>query len=77
MKILVFDIFEKGQILRPFRPSTLKTEICSKKFNGSTCAYSLFYLPIFRKIEGGVDCGIPSPLRSLRYRKKRGPERVN
>ena len=59
MKILVFDIFEKGQILRPFRPSTLKTEICSKKFNGSTCAYRLFYLTIFRKIEGGVESPPP------------------
>ena len=62
MKILVFEIFEKGQILRPFldlAPSKLK--IFSKKFNGSICAYRV--LLIFRRIEG--------------YRKKRGPERVN
>ena len=34
------------------------------------CAYRVFYLPNLRRIEGGC-----SP-RSLRYRKKRGPERV-
>ena len=75
MKILVFEVFEKGQILRPFlglAPSKLK--IFSKKFNGSICAYRVFYPPIFRRIEGGVKS---PPPRSLRYRKKRGPERVN
>ena len=52
-----------------FRPSIIKTE-----FNGSICAYRVFYLPIFRRIKGG---GVePIPPRSLRYRKKRGPERV-
>ena len=54
MKILVFEIFEKGQILRPFlglAPSKLK--IFSKKFDGSIYAYRVFYLPIFSKIEGG------------------------
>ena len=65
MKILVFEIFEKGQILRPFSglaPS--KRKFFSKKFNGIICAYRVFYLPIL-------------PTMSLRYRKKRGPERVN
>ena len=54
MKILVFEIFEKGQISRPFSglaPSKLK--ICYKNFNGSICAYRVFYLPIFRRIERG------------------------
>ena len=55
MKILVFEIFEKVQILRPFSglaPSKMK--IFSKKINnGSICAYRVFYLPIFRKSEGG------------------------
>ena len=49
-----FDIFEKGQILRPFSglaPSKLK--FFSKNVNGSICAYRVFYLPIFRRIEGG------------------------
>ena len=53
--------------MRPFlglAPSKLKK--FSKKFNGSICAYRVFYPPIFRRIGGG----------SLRYRKKRGPERV-
>ena len=46
---LDFDIFEKGQILRPFfRPSTLKNANFSKYFNGSICVYIIFYLPIFR-----------------------------
>ena len=74
MKILVFEIFEKGQILRPFSglaPSKLK--FFSIKFNGSICAYRVLYLPIFRGIEGGWN---PTPSRSLWYRKKRDPERV-
>ena len=74
MKILVFEIFEKGQILRPFSglaPSKLK--FFSNKFNGSICAYRVFYIPIFRRIEGSGE----STPRSLRYRKKRGSERVN
>ena len=70
MKILFFEIFEKGQILRPFSglaPSKLK--IFPKKFNGSICAYRVSCLPIFRRIEGeGVFLAVP---------KKRGPERVN
>ena len=52
MKILVFEIFEKGQILRPFSgiaPSKLK--FFTKQFNGSICANGVFYLPIFRRIE--------------------------
>ena len=60
--------------MRPFlglAPSKLK--IFSKKFNGSICAYRVLYLPIFRRIEGGVESSPPP--RSLRYRKKRGPER--
>ena len=54
MKILVFEIFEKGQILRPFSglaPSKLKK--FPKHFNGSICAYRVFYLPIFRRRGGG------------------------
>ena len=43
-------------------------------FNDSICAYRVFYLPIFIRIEGGG--GIHPPPRSLRYRKKRGPESV-
>ena len=35
-----------------FRPSTLKTEIFSTIYIGSICAYRVFYLPIFRRIEG-------------------------
>ena len=49
MKFLVFDIFEKGQILRPFSGlSPPKLKIFSKNL-----------------------------MVALRYRKKRGPERVN
>ena len=54
MKILVFDIFEKGQILRTFSglpPS--KLIIFSTKINASIWAYRVFNLPIFRRIEGG------------------------
>ena len=67
MKIWVFDIFEKGQILRPFSglaPSKLKIK---KKNNGSICAYIVFYLPNFRRTEGGGVLTAP---------KKRSPERV-
>ena len=75
MKILVFEIFEKGRILRPFlglAPSKLK--IYSKKFNGSICAYRVFYLQIFREIEGGLESTPPpGPCGT----EKRGPERVN
>ena len=63
MKIMVFEIFEKGQILRPFlglAPQKLK--IFSKKFNGSICAYRVFYPPIFRRIEGKVDSTLPPVL---------------
>ena len=45
-----------------------------KKFNGSKCAYRVFYLHILRRIAGG---GESPPSQSLRYQKKRGPERVN
>ena len=56
MKILDFEIFEKGQILRPFLGlAPLKLKICAKKFNGSICAYRVFYPPIFRRIEGGTE----------------------
>ena len=61
MKILVFEIFEKGQILRPFSPSKLK--FFFKKFNGSICAYRVFYLPISEESNGWG------------YLKKRGPKR--
>jgi len=63
MKILFFEIFEKGQILRPFSglaPSKLK--IFPKKFNGSICAYRVSCLPIFRRIEGGVESPPPPVL---------------
>ena len=66
MKILVFEIFEKVQILRPFSglaPSKLK--IFPQKFNGSICAYRVSCLPIFRRIEGVL--AVP---------KKRGQKRV-
>jgi len=62
IKILVFEIFEKGQIFRPFFwPSTLKTKTFTKKINGSICAYRVFHLPIFRRIEGGWGWNPPSP----------------
>ena len=54
-----FDIFEKGQILSPILglvPS--KLYIFSRKIYGSICR--VFYLPIFRRIEGGWNP--PSPL---------------
>ena len=63
LKILVFENFEKGQILGPFlglAPSKLK--MLSKKFNGSICAYRVFQFSEESKGEG--------------YRKKRGPGRV-
>ena len=55
-------------------PSKLKD--FSNKFNGSICAYRVFYIPIFRRIEGGGVESVPPP-RSLRSRQQRGPERVN
>ena len=74
MKILVFEIFEKGQILRPFSglaaPSKLK--IFSKKFNGSICAYRVFYLKFSGKSKGGVES---TPQVLAVPKKKRGPER--
>ena len=46
--------------MRPFLAySTLKPENC----NGSICSYTVFCLPIFRKIEGGGVVGINSPPR--------------
>ena len=53
-------------------PSKLKD--FSNKFNGSICAYRVFYIPIFRRIEGGGGWNPPPP-RSLWYRKKRGYSR--
>ena len=68
MKILVFEIFEKGQILGPFSglaPSKLK--FLSKKFNGSRCEYRVFLQSISGESEvGGGGCI---------YRNKRGSER--
>ena len=63
--------------MRPFlglAPSKLKLK--KKEINGSICAYRVFYPPIFRRIEGGGVEFTPHPPRFLRYRKKRGPERV-
>ena len=57
-----FDIFEKGQILRPFSglaPSNLS--IFSKEINGSIWAYKVFYMPIFRRSEGGGGLESPPP----------------
>ena len=50
-----FEIYEKGQNLRPFSglaPSKLK--FFSKKFNGSICAYRVIYLLIFSGTEKSV-----------------------
>ena len=52
MKILVFEIFEKGRILRPFLGLAL-SKLKTTKFNGSICAYRVFYLPISGESEGG------------------------
>ena len=47
MKILVFEIFEKGQILRPFSGLALsKLKSFSNLFNGRICANRVFYPPI-------------------------------
>ena len=62
MKILVLEIFEKGQILRPF----LGLALSKLKILYSTHQFS-------EESKGGVES---TPPRSLRYRKKRGPERV-
>ena len=51
---LGLDIFEKGQILRPFSdlvPPKLK--IVSTKFNGTIYACRVFYLPILEESKGG------------------------
>ena len=68
IKILVLTLLKKGNFEAFFRPSPLKLKNLSKNINGSICAYRPFYLPIFRRIEGGGD-----PYGT----KKRGPERVN
>ena len=73
MKILVFEIFEKGQIWDLFQALHPKNWNFVQK--NLMVAY-VFYLLIFRRIEEGV--GIhPPPPRPLRYQKKRDPERVN
>ena len=59
MKILVFEIFEKGQI---FRPSTLKTDFFFQKDSIKAYVhieYSTYQLPIFREIEGGLESTPP------------------
>ena len=64
MKILFFDIFEKGQILRPFSGlAHSKLKIFSTNLMVA-CAYSVFYLPISEESNGWG------------YRKKGGPKRV-
>ena len=61
-----FDIFEKGQILRPFSGlASSKLNISSKKCNGIICAYRVFYLPIFRRIEGGGGGIHPPPVLTV------------
>ena len=68
MKILVFEIFEKGQILGPFSglaPSKLK--FFSKKFKCRICAYGVFYLPIFREIDGGGIHPPPGRVKDLLF----------
>ena len=75
MKILVFEIFEKGQILRPFSglaPSKLK--ILSKNLMVAYVHIEYSTHQFSEESKGGG--GESIPLRSLRYRKKRGPERV-
>ena len=65
MKFIVIDIFEKGQILRTFSglaPSIfffLQKHLMVAYVH---CPYTVFYLPVFRRIEGG---GI-HPLRGLK-----------
>ena len=67
MKILVFEIFEKGQILRPFTglaPSTLKILMVAYVHIGySTHQFS-------EESKGGGGGNPPPPSQSLRYRKK-------
>ena len=53
MKILVLDFWQRSN----FKAS--KLIFFSKKFNGSICAYRVFYPPIFRRIEGGVESTPP------------------
>ena len=55
-----FDIFEKGQILRPF--SGLALKMSSKDFNVSIIlsAYRVFYIPISEESKGGGG-GFPPP----------------
>ena len=47
-------------------PNTPYVKFFSKKFDGSIYLYRVFYIPIFRRIEGGWN---PPTPRSLRYRK--------
>ena len=54
-----------------FRPRNLKAEHLSKEFNSSICAYIVFYLPIFSRIEGGGVESNPNP-PVLMATKKRG-----
>ena len=78
---LSFDIFEEGRIMRTFSglvPSKLK--IFSKIFNGSICAYRLFYSPILRGIagEGGIQPPPhPGPYNTVKSVVLRGLTKTN
>ena len=76
MKILVFEIFEKGQILRPFlglAPSKLK--IFSKKL---MVAYVHIKYSTYQFSEESQGGGMEStPPRPCSTEKKRGAEKVN
>ena len=72
---MVFEIFEKGQILRPFSglaPSKLKF-FSNKKLMVAYVHIEYSTYQFSEESEGG---GIHSHPRSLRYPKKRGPEGV-
>ena len=70
----VFENFQKGQILRPFSGPALSKLRIQKKLMVAYGHIEYSTYQISEKSKWGKN---PPPPRSLRHRKKRGPERVN
>ena len=77
MKILVLTILKRTIFEAFFRPSTLKTEKLFKKNLMVAYVHIEYSTYQFSEESKGGGGGESTPLRPLRYRKKRGPERVN
>ena len=73
MKILGLSFLKKVKFWGLLRPSNLKTDFFFKLM----VAYVHIEYSTYQFSEELKRGGIHPPPRSLRYRKKRGPERVN